>query len=104
METPPSVRERRRWARAIDKTIVDSERFILYRQHRPLTQARVVAACAPALREIAAVLRDEQRPIARTALQELQAFLTDTILSPPYKDNPISARWAAAELRNRFPT
>jgi hypothetical protein len=95
------MQQRTRWARSIDKTIADAKRSILLREFRPLTQPSVVAAAEPALLAIAEVLRDEHQSVRPAALDELRCFLTDTT-SRLYGDNPISARWAAEQLRQRF--
>ncbi len=97
-----SLRERRRWARSIDKLMADANRRILHRAYRPLANLAAVHRCTPALLAIAGALREEGLTVSRDTLRELRAFLTDGGASPLYGDHPIAALWVAEDLRRRL--
>ena len=98
----PTLRERRRWARSIEKLVADAHRYILLRAYRPLYNIDAVRRAAPALLEIAAALRDAELDVSRELLGDLRALLTDAGTSPLYRDHPIAALWAVEELRRRL--
>jgi len=99
---PPTLRERKRWARSIEKLIADANRRIPQRAYRPLANTAAVHRATPALLGVAATLRAEELTVSRDLLGELRAFLTDGGASPLYGNHPIAALWAAEELRRRF--
>ncbi|HEX9343392.1 MAG TPA: hypothetical protein VF995_07235 [Actinomycetota bacterium] len=99
---PPSLRERRRWARSIEKLVADANRRILQRAYWPLANTTAVHRATPALLDVATALRQQDLLVSRDLLGELRAFLTDGGASPLYGNHPIAALWAAEELRRRF--
>jgi len=98
----PSMRQRRAWTRSVHRLLEPAARRYVYWWQAPLTRREVVWACRPALLAIAATLRDQRQPISATALWHLKTFLTDPNVSPLFGDNPITARWAAEQLRHTF--
>lgn len=99
---PPTMRERRRWARSVEKLVADAHRYILLRAYRPLYNTAAVRRATPALLDIAAALRAEDLEVSRELLGELRALLTDGGSSPLYRDHPIAALWAIEDLRHRL--
>ena len=70
-----TIKKRRQLARYVERAAVPERPFI--RGPRYLVQPSVTAACAPALRAIAAVLRDETHPIDEASLKAVRRWLTD---------------------------
>ncbi len=98
----PSMRQRLRWARSLEKAVEEARRPRPPLRLRPILQASVVRACEPALLAIAGALRDQRQPISNTALRQLKAFLTDGFNSPLYGYSPLAARSGAERLRLSF--
>ena len=91
--------ERRVWARSAEGAIREASLPSTMLRRR-LTQPAVVVSAAPALSEVAAVLRNEDVAVSREALDAVRTFLTDGIDSPLYGRDPLAARRAADTLRN----
>ena len=98
-----AMRERTRWGRSIERLLGDAERRQgLIRAARPLVEARVVAACAPALAEIRDVLVDPDATVTPQAMHRLRTFLTDGASSPLYGEDPEAARQTSRHLAVAF--
>ena len=90
--------ERNSWARTAEGAIKDASRPSTQVRMR-LTRPEVVAAAAPSLLSVAAVLRNERIAVSREALDAVRTFLTDGIDSPLYGRDPLAARRGADALR-----
>ena len=91
--------ERRVWARSAEGVIRDASRpSTMLRRH--VTHPAVVSSAAPALSEVAALLRNENVAVSREALDAVRTFLTNGVDSPLYGRDPLAARRAADALRN----
>lgn len=99
---PPTSRERKRWARSIEKLVADADRRVPHRAYRPLFNTTAVHRATPALLDLAAGLRAEDLPVSRKLLGDLRALLTDGGGSPLYRDHPIAVLWAVEDLRRRL--
>ena len=98
----PSMRRRAAWAHAIDRALREADASTLLGSRLPpFTHHQVVRAAAPALRAIAAMLRDEHQRVSPAALAELRHFLIEG-RSPLLGEDCIKARWVAEQLRQRF--
>jgi hypothetical protein len=91
--------ERRVWARSAERATREASLPSTMLRRR-LTQPAVVVSVAPALSEVAAVLRNEDVAVSREALDAVRTFLTDGVDSPLYGRDPLAARRAADALRN----
>ena len=102
--TEPTTRERARWAQTIDELLEQATQPqpSFGRSLSPLYDRVVVRACAPALRDVAAVLRDDAQPVSREALMRLEAFMCDGVESPLFGQDPDTSRTGSRELRSRF--
>ena len=99
----PTMRERLRWARSIDKLVEDAKRRpSLYRQFRPIVRPEMTRAVEPDMLAIAGALRDERQPVSRAALSELREFMTDGATSPLFGVHLTRAAFVAARLRDGF--
>jgi hypothetical protein len=94
-----TIDERRAWARSAEGAIRDASRPSTMVRRR-VTQPAVVLSAAPALSEIAAVLRNEDVAVSREALDGVRTFLTNGIDSPLYGSDPLAARRAGDALRD----
>jgi hypothetical protein len=93
----PSPRRRRAVARGIERLLEHGRRPGL--PARPLlVRPSVVAATEPALEQIAAALRDEQRATPDGWAAAVEAFITDGATSPLYGVDPAAARAEAERL------
>jgi|SRR3954463_14808117 hypothetical protein len=90
--------ERESWARSVEGAVKDASRPSTLIRRR-LTQPEVVAAAAPSLSGVAAVLRNERIAVSREALGAVRTFMTDGIDSPLYGRDPLAARRGADALR-----
>jgi hypothetical protein len=102
--TEPTTRERDQWAQTIDELVaqVTGPQALFGRKLSRLYDRDVVRACAPALRDIAAVLHDDAQPVSREALTRLETFMCDGARSPLFWPGPDAARIGASELRSAF--
>ena len=91
--------ERRVWARSAERATRDASGPSTMLRRR-LTRPAVVVSAAPALSEVAAVLRNEDVAVSREALDAVRTFLTDGTDSPLYGRDPLAARRAADTLRH----
>jgi hypothetical protein len=103
------MRQRQRWARAVDRLLEEVSRCGPWWQRPhpywdfpPLTRREVVWACRPALLAIAGALGDERQPISGVALRQLKRFLTDPASSPLFGEDPAAAGRAARQLQCSF--
>jgi hypothetical protein len=63
----------------------------------------VLATCGDALRDLAAVLRDEDRTVDASTLRDLERMLTRAASSPLYdSSHPIRALHAIVAIESRF--
>lgn len=90
--------ERESWARSIEGAIKDASMPSTLVRRR-LTQPGVVAAAAPSLAGVAAVLRNDRIEVSREALAAVRTFITNGIDSPLYGHDPLAARRGADALR-----
>jgi hypothetical protein len=106
----PSMRQRRAWARAVQRLLDAVSRHHCswwqgphpFWDFPPLIRREVVWACRPALLAIAGALGDERQPISAVALRELKRFLGDPSVSPLFGDDPLAAGRAAQLLQCSF--
>jgi hypothetical protein len=94
-----SRESRERYARSIEQTIHDARSpqppWSLYRWQ--IFRPRVVAACAAALTEIVAVLRDPTRDLSADARAHLRWLLTEGAVSPLHGVDPGEAAAACTD-------
>jgi hypothetical protein len=95
-----SRQSRERYARSIEHAIHDARSpqppWALYRWQ--IFRPRVVAACAPALTEIAGVLRDSTRDVPADAMAHLRWLLTEGAVSPLHGVDPGEAAAACTDV------
>ena len=95
-----SGKSRERLARSIEDAIHDARSpqppWSLYRWQ--IFRPRVVAAAAPALTEIVAVLRDPTRDIPADAMARLRWLLTEGSVSPLHGVDPGEAAVACSDV------
>ena len=91
--------EREVWARAIDGAVRDATRSSVPARNR-VARPSVVLAAAPSLSPVAALLRNEDVSVTRTAIDAVRTFVTDGIASPLYGRDPLAARRGADALRS----
>lgn len=93
-----AARKRPVLARHIDRLLLEAEGVLALRGPRTLVRPSVAAATRPSLVAIAAMLRDERRPVAPDAVEAVRAFLQDGADSPLYGRDPATAALAAATV------
>jgi hypothetical protein len=91
MKRDQTSRKRRRLAKSLERAAI-RERPFLGRGPRYLVHPSIAVACAPSLRAIAVVLRDETHPIDEGCLKAVRTFVTRV-------DSPLFGRDATAALR-----
>ena len=97
-----TVTRRRRLAGFIDLALTPQSGHGLRLARVPMP-GNVLARCGDALRDLAAVLRDEDRTVDTSTLGELERMLTRAASSPLYdRSHPIRALHAIVAIESRF--
>jgi hypothetical protein len=93
------MKTRQRLARHVERAALPERPFI-GPGPRYIVQPSVTAACAPSLREIAGVLRDEAHPIDEESLEAVKRFLTDGASSPYFGRDSTAALLEVVRLQH----